>query len=96
MFISISEPSIPLTSYVNSSTDILTILINKGIGGVSSYEIYVNDSDPITETFDSSSQLVFITDLKPGTVYSVYVLSLANDLKSNLSKIIVNATCKLL
>ncbi|VDI37498.1 receptor-type tyrosine-protein phosphatase beta [Mytilus galloprovincialis] len=87
-----TKPSIPVTSYVNSSTDILTILINKGIGGVSSYEIYVNDNDPITETLKSLSQLVFITDLKPGTVYSVYVLSLANDLKSNLSKIIVNAT----
>lgn len=79
---------------MKSTTNIITILINQGDGGIDGYEIYVNKQLKEHGTYTEGTQKVQINGIIPGTMSNVFAYAIANKLRSKKSEDIACFTCK--
>ncbi|XP_063404716.1 receptor-type tyrosine-protein phosphatase eta-like [Mytilus trossulus] len=81
-----THPEKPSIEFLNSTTNIITILINKGYGGIDGYEIYVNKQLKEHGTYTEGTKKVQIRGIIPGTRSNVFALAIANKLRSKKSE----------
>ncbi|XP_071136396.1 receptor-type tyrosine-protein phosphatase H-like [Mytilus edulis] len=89
---SATYPSSPSLQVKDNSINVIRIVIMKGSGGVEKYKILVNNEEVIDVTYNQSSQEVNITDRVPGKMYNITAKAIANNIESNLSSNIQQAT----
>ncbi|CAG2208960.1 unnamed protein product [Mytilus edulis] len=89
---SATYPSSPSLQVKDNSINVIRIVIMKGSGGVEKYKILVNNEEVINVTYNQSSQEVNITDRVPGKMYNITAKAIANNIESNLSSNIQQAT----